>query len=261
MKIITWNINGLRSILKKGLPDFISSKKPDLLCLQEIKIDPIVLEKENIEFKNYITDYSCAERKGYSGVATLIKTTHTQATPALRGIGKKEFDSEGRFLIHRFPELTVCNSYFPSGTSGEERQDFKYSFLDNLFTHLKKLSSKEREKMIICGDFNICHKDVDIHHPREAEKRMLSGFLPDERKWMDKFADLGFTDSYRHLNPKKTGEYSWWTFRANAREKNLGWRIDYIFVGSGLVKKIKSAKILTDVYGSDHCPVEIIMDI
>lgn len=261
MKIISWNINGLRSILKKGLPDFISSRNPDLLCLQEIKIDSIALENENIEFKNYQINYSCAEKKGYSGVATLIKSKHSLSSPPLCGIGKKEFDSEGRFLIHQLPEFTICNSYFPSGTSGDERQDFKYSFLDSIYSHLQKLPKEHKEKMIICGDFNICHKEIDIHHPREAEKRMLSGFLPDERKWMDKFAGLGFTDSYRHLNPNKTGEYSWWTFRANAREKNLGWRIDYIFVGSGLVKKIKSAKILTDVYGSDHCPVEITLDI
>lgn len=255
MKLISWNVNGIRAVQKKGYISFVQKQKPDILCLQETKI-----AIENIDELEHPAEYqfylSPAKKKGYSGVATYItKGLLTSKSNEIKlGLGKKAFDEEGRFLVTKHNDFILYNIYIPSGTMGEERQNFKYKFLDFILDYLKKLPKAEFNRSIICGDFNICHNDIDIHHPEKATKLGLSGFLPDERAWMNKFTELGFVDTFRFLHPKKQA-YSWWTYRAGAREKNLGWRIDYFFVASALSKRIKRAEILSDVQGSDHCPI------
>lgn len=256
LRIYSWNVNGLRSVIKKNLFEFLKKEKPDLLCLQETKM---VSEqfKELPEISDYvILESSATHKKGYSGVAILIKKSlEKDFKLEAKEIGIKHFDQEGRFLILKHKNFKLYNIYFPSGTSGEERQDFKYKFLDGLLKHLNSLNNKEH--LIICGDFNICHKEIDIHHPDIATKKMLTGFLPEERAWMDKFIASGFVDCYRKINGEKKNQYTWWSLRANSRAKNLGWRIDYFFTSKKLSEKVKSAEILQKIPGSDHCPVSI----
>ncbi len=258
MKLISWNVNGIRSIYRKGLDDFLAIEKPDILCLQETKISINSLDELPANPNNYDCFFSSAEKPGYSGVSTYIKDEipHLTKDPDA-GIGISEFDNEGRFLITDHGDFVLYNIYFPSGTTGDLRQNFKYKFLDSTLEHIKSLPKNVRDKLIICGDYNICHKEIDIHHPDVATKRELSGFLPEERAWMDKLTASGFTDSFRAINGDVQKQYTWWTYRAGARDKNLGWRIDYFFVANNLAKKIKSAKILNNIKGSDHCPITL----
>lgn len=258
MKIISWNVNGLRSVISKGLAKFIEQERPDILCLQETKISPEVVESlDKYKLPGEWT-YSHAIKKGYSGVATaVIRKTNSKITTRISGVGDRLLDQEGRILISTHKEFTLYNVYFPSGTSGEIRQNLKYRFLNKFKKKLAALPSRELNKLIICGDFNICHKEIDIHHPIEATKRKLTGFLPDERKWMDEFAAIGFTDTFRKFHSNLPYQYTWWSSRSGARKKNLGWRIDYFFVGKNIAKRLRDAKILADVQGSDHCPTLI----
>ncbi len=253
MRLVSWNVNGLRSVHEKGLTGILTQLAPDVACLQETKAQREQLVKEIYEEGDWY--FSSAEKKGYSGVATIVRTPKYLPQAVHYGIGTPEFDREGRFTITEHGDLTLYNIYFPSGTSGEERQGFKYEFLDGVFDHLQSLPQSRRDRLIITGDFNICHKEVDIHHPAEATKRQLTGFLPEERAWMDKFVELGFTDTFRLKNGEVSGRYSWWSFRANSRAKNLGWRIDYFFVSNALAKRVKKADIFEDIRGSDHCPL------
>lgn len=259
MRLICWNINGLRSIVRRGLAEFITIHQPDILCLQEIKIDESSLVSELRQIGSLAGEFSFAAKKGYSGVATYFSDKFKFELNS-RGIKLVEFDSEGRFLLHKADQFFIYNVYFPSGTTGELRQNFKYKFLDAFLDHIKSLPSEIKDRLIICGDFNICHKPIDIHHPVEAEKRQLSGFLPAERAWMDKFVEAGFVDTFRLINGQKPQAYTWWTFRANARAKNLGWRIDYFFVSAALAKRVKAAGIMEQVAGSDHCPIFLELD-
>lgn len=258
IKIISWNVNGLRSVFTKGLPEYLAAERPDVLCLQEIKIQPEQLgEIDSLESYGE-WHLSSAQKKGYSGVATLLRSEISgDFKLKARGIGRPEFDSEGRVLVLEHPEFLLYNIYFPSGTSGEERQGFKYDFLSALNKHILALSEAERQKLIILGDVNICHREIDIHHPEEATKKKLTGFLPEERAWFDQFLELGFVDSFRLLNGDKPQQYSWWSFRARAREKNLGWRIDYILVAEALKSRVSAAWLSPQVLGSDHCPIGI----
>jgi exodeoxyribonuclease III len=253
MKLISWNVNGLRSVSQKGFLDFVRKEKPDILCLQETKAQERQINHEDIVPEEYIAAFSSASKAGYSGVATYIHSQHkSEISKPLTGIGIRKFDEEGRFLIHRHKHFLLYNVYIPSGTTGDTRQDFKYKFLDVFRRHLTALPKADFSKLIICGDFNICHRDIDIHHPEEATKRGLSGFLPKERKWLDEFIKLGFVDSFRLINGDVKGVYSWWSFRAGARKKNLGWRIDYFLVAKALAKKVRGAAIESTVTGSDH---------
>jgi len=265
MKLISWNINGVRAVAKKGLHEFIKQQSPDILCLQETKIQHDQLIKEDI-FNNDLLpeDYtffkSAAEKKGYSGVLTLIKDKHLKNTDEKNiklGLGNTSFDSEGRFVVSDHKDFLLYNMYLPSGTSGEVRQEYKYKCLDYLKKHIKTLSKKDRERLILCGDFNICHKAIDIHHPETAEKKSMSGFLPEERAWFDSLTKLGLHDAFREVNGEVKDKYSWWSYRAGARGKNLGWRIDYFLVGDKIKKKLKDAQILNEVLGSDHCPITL----
>lgn len=261
MKLISWNVNGLRSIFKKGFLEFLEEHQPDLICLQETKISSEQIAELALCPPNYELFHSGAVKKGYSGVLTYVHQRHVpDLCPPRTGIGIEPFDAEGRFVISEHgmstnSAFTLYNAYFPSGTTGEVRQDFKYKFLEAFFEHLQSLPKAKRDKTVICGDFNICHREPDIHHPDKATKLGLSGFLPDERKWMDQLTELGFVDTYRFIHGPERREYSWWTFRAGARSKNLGWRIDYFFVANALVPRVKNAQLLTTVMGSDHCPI------
>ena len=254
MKLYSWNVNGLRSVCKKGFVDFVSSAKPDLLALQEIKVLPEQLGKGEAAPEGYHYVFNSALRKGYSGVACLIRDGLDYKVQR-KGLGENRFDEEGRYLCLQLGDYTLYNIYFPSGSSGDARQRFKYEFLDHLLEHLAALSAQERSRVIICGDFNICHKAVDIHHPKIAAARELSGFLPEERAWMDALMELGFEDTFRRHHPEAVDAYSWWSFRAGSRGKNLGWRLDYFVVGSDV--RTDSAQIHSEQLGSDHCPVSI----
>jgi exodeoxyribonuclease-3 len=253
MKLYSWNVNGIRAVQKKGFNDFLENHKPDVLCLQETKAESSQLDHNLITPKNYQSYFCSANKKGYSGVATY--TRQDQETELLEsGIGIPEFDTEGRFLLTRHGSIYLYNIYFPSGTTGDLRQTFKYNFLDAVYEHLAKLPAEIKNNLIICGDLNICHRDLDIHHPEKARKQELSGFLEAECLWVDKFLACGFIDTFRFLHPELKA-YSWWSYRAGARKKNLGWRIDYFFAYKNLSDRILDAGILTNIQGSDHCPV------
>lgn len=254
MKLISWNVNGLRAVRKKGFEQFIQKQKPDVICLQETKVGEDKINEVDMSIKGYSESLASAKKPGYSGVGTYLKEG-LKAKKSLNQIGIKEYDQEGRVVISEIEDLLLYNIYFPSGTTGELRQNFKYKFLDDVFAHIKKLPKSKRERLIICGDFNICHKEIDIHHPEKATKQEMSGFLPEERAWLDKFSELGFVDSFRHVHGQKTDKYSWWSYRAGARDKNLGWRIDYFWLAEPLAKRIKDAEILGNTPGSDHAPV------
>jgi len=256
MKIISWNVNGIRAAYKKGLFDFIKKEKPEIFCLQETKIDKKSLEKLDYLPEDYNYYFSHADKKGYSGVATFVsKKIDSKLKSNQFALGKKEFDSEGRYVVCEFKDFILYNIYFPSGSSGEIRQEFKFKFLKHLHSYFKKLALEKRKKVIICGDYNICHQEIDIHHPDKATKMEMSGFLPEERKWFSDFLNLGFKDSYREINGETKNNYTWWSYRAGARQKDLGWRLDYFLTGGSI--KLSNAKIHKKTLGSDHCPISI----
>ena len=248
MKVVSYNVNGIRAAMNKGLIDWLITEDPDIICFQEIKAleDQInVSEFESIGFKyNY---WFSAKKKGYSGVAILSKHEPINIE---YGTGISYMDFEGRNLRLDFEEFSIMSLYLPSGTN-LDRLEFKLNYMDDFLAYIKELNSKFKN-LIIAGDFNICHKSIDIHDP--VRNKNVSGFLPEERLWLDRFIDLGFVDSFRYIN-KKPDNYSWWSYRANSREKNKGWRIDYNFVKNNLVEKITNSYILNNVYHSDHCPV------
>ncbi len=254
MKIVSYNLNGIRAAMNKGLMEWLENNVPDVFCVQELKAQPdqIDLISFNSIGYNYQILHS-AEKKGYSGVAIFSKSKPDYYKI---GMGNPFFDAEGRVIRADFGDLTVVCAYIPSGTSGDERQALKMEFLD-LFTDYLLELRKERPNLVICGDYNICHKPIDINHPERHTK--MSGFLPEERAWFDKFIDLGFVDSFREFN-QEPNQYSWWSFRSNAREKNLGWRIDYHIVTEPVKSRLKSACICPEVLCSDHCPVGVEVD-
>ncbi len=248
MRIITYNVNGIRSAAKKGFIDWLATNPADVVCLQEIKAAREDVPVKDIEAVGYTPLSFSAEKKGYSGVAML---TRIQPNNVVYGNEMLQSNQEGRVIRADFGDITLINAYFPSGTTGEERQTYKYQWLDEFFNFLNELK-KERQKLIVCGDYNICHKAIDIHNP--AGNKKSSGFLPEERAWMDKFFEHGFVDTFRHFN-KDPHHYSWWSNFAGARANNKGWRIDYINVTENLMPHLKHAQIYPDVKHSDHCPV------
>jgi exodeoxyribonuclease-3 len=254
MRIVTYNVNGLRSALSKGLVEWIQATQPDLLCLQEIKSQADQLDLDLFRQLGYEPYLFPAQKKGYSGVAILSKH---QPDRIIEGMGMEAYDFEGRTIRLDFGDWTIINTYFPSGSSGEERQAFKMQFLADYQDFINELR-KERPQLIICGDYNICHRAIDIHNPVSNAKS--SGFLPEERAWMESFLNSGFVDSFRHLN-KDPHHYTWWSYRAGARGKNLGWRIDYACITGNLQDKLQRAVILPEAKHSDHCPVLIEIDL
>ncbi len=257
ISLYTWNVNGLRSILGKGLGDFLKTESPDILCLQEIKCDDLSFISEAFSSSGYRYVANPAKRKGYSGTLTLWKNELELDVVEDSDIGiDEELRDEGRVVEVVVSGLRLLNLYIPSGSSSEERQERKFHFLEQFKTYLSGLSDKERGRIIMCGDFNICHQEIDIHHPKEASKKMLSGFLPEERTWFSDLLSLGFTDIYRDRYPDKQ-QFTWWSYRAGARGKNLGWRLDYFLCGSHALKQCEEISILGSVMGSDHCPVRL----
>ena len=252
-KIITYNVNGIRSAISKGLLDWIQDESPDILCIQETKAQPEQIPLFDFEELGYMSYVYSAQKKGYSGVGIFTKIKPDNAE---YGMGIPAYDNEGRFLRLDFGDTSVISVYHPSGSSGDIRQDFKMQWLDDFYKYIHDLK-KSRPKLIICGDFNICHKPIDIHDPVRNAKS--SGFLPEEREWMEKFFKSGFIDTFRIFN-NMPHNYTWWSFRANARVKNLGWRIDYNVVSDNMLDKLKDAFILPDVVHSDHCPAGVIVN-
>jgi len=250
MRIYTWNVNGLRSILKKGLMEFINDEDPDILCLQETKLQEEQIDDEIKNLKGYYKYFSFANKKGYSGVAIFTKV---EPKNIYHGIGIEEFDTEGRILIAEYEDFILFNIYFPNGKMSDERLDYKLRFYDAIMDYSKKLL-EEGKNLIICGDYNTAHREIDLKNPKQNEKS--SGFLPIEREYIDRFLEIGFIDAYRHFYPDKI-EYTWWSYMFKAREKNVGWRIDYFFVSNNFISKIKDVEILTHIQGSDHCPVKL----
>jgi exodeoxyribonuclease-3 len=253
-KIITYNLNGIRSAISKGFLEWIKSANPDILCMQELKADPSQLDLTLFENLGYYHYWHAAQKKGYSGVAifTKLKPDHVEY-----GCGNKMYDEEGRVIRVDFKDVSIISVYHPSGSSGELRQAFKMQWLADFNNYINELK-KSRTKLIICGDYNICHQAIDIHNPKSNANS--SGFLPEEREWIDAFMKTGFIDSFRHFN-KEPHQYSWWSFRANARAKNLGWRIDYNLVSDNLAPQLKRAAILSEAKHSDHCPVLLEIDL
>jgi len=251
LKIVTYNVNGLRAALRKDWLGWLKAMDADVICLQEIKATPDqVPEIALLEQMGYEHYWYPARKKGYSGTAVFTRITPRHVE---YGCGHEDYDAEGRMIRADFEGISVMSVYFPSGTTGDVRQDFKYRFLDDFRAYSDKLLT-ERPRLVVSGDFNICHRAIDIHNPKSNAN--TSGFLPAEREWMEHFIQSGYVDSFRHLNPEPH-RYSWWSYRAGARAKNLGWRIDYNMVSTALRDSIRSAAILTDAVHSDHCPVEL----
>jgi exodeoxyribonuclease-3 len=248
MEIVTFNVNGLRAILKKNFMEWFKNQNPDILCLQEIKASKEQLNGDIIEVEDYNAYWNSAERPGYSGVITFSKEPPVDIQ---FGLGIDRFDKEGRLIRTKFPEFTLLNVYFPNGKMSEERLKFKLDYYD-AFLEFSEDLKKNGEELIITGDFNTAHKEIDLANPKENEK--YSGFLPIEREWIDKFVSYGYIDTFRHFHPDPE-QYTWWTYRFKARERNIGWRIDYFFVTEGLIDKVQDSTILKDVYGSDHAPI------
>jgi exodeoxyribonuclease III len=248
MKIITYNVNGLRSAMTKGLNEWIKATDADVLCFQEVKSNPEQVDTSYLESLGYKGYWACAEKKGYSGVAifTRIKPLHVEY-----GCGMEAYDYEGRVIRADFEHFSVLNVYMPSGSSSEERQAFKFQWMDDFLPYANRLK-KKLKGLVICGDYNICHQAIDIHNPKSNAKS--SGFLPEEREWMSTFFKQGFIDAFRHQNPEPH-HYTWWSYRANARAKNLGWRIDYHSITENLLDRLVRTVILPEAKHSDHCPV------
>lgn len=248
MKILSYNVNGIRSAINKKLLDWLKKVDADIICLQEIKAYPEQLGKEIHDKLHEHVFWFPAQKKGYSGVALFSKKKPDYVE---YGMGIKKYDSEGRVLRADFGALSVISVYFPSGTMGDVRQQFKYEFMDDFKNYIDALK-KERPKIILSGDINICHKEIDIHNP--VSNANTSGFLPEERQWVDKFLKSGWTDTFRYFNPEPHN-YTWWSYRFNARAKNLGWRIDYHLTTLQLEKNLRRSVILPEANHSDHCPI------
>ena len=249
MRIISYNVNGIRAAVKKGFIDWLKSDPAEVICLQEVKAQKADIDMAAIEALGYTTHWFCAQKKGYSGVGILSKI---KPTNVFEGCKIEQSDFEGRVIRADFGDITLFSVYFPSGTSGEVRQAYKYVWLDEFLEYVNKLK-KKRKQIIICGDYNIAHKEIDIHDPKSNKK--TTGFLPEERAWFDKFYESGFTDGFRHLN-KDPHHYTWWSvMRPSTRLENKGWRIDYINVTDNLAPQIKEVAILPHIKHSDHCPV------
>ncbi len=253
MKIITWNVNGIRAALGKRALDWAFARKPDVLFLQEVKAREEQLSGEQRAALKLPCVWNAAQRPGYSGVATFFKN---QPDEIVTGMGDDKFDMEGRIIQTLWAGCRLFNIYFPSGTRGHDRVDYKLAFYARLLDLCDALH-KRGESLILAGDFNTAHMPIDLKNPKQNQK--TSGFLPEEREWVQKFLDHGFVDAYRRLYPEKA-EYTWWTYRLDARRRGIGWRIDYFLVSENLLPFVKDVVIHDEVLGSDHCPVELVLD-
>lgn len=255
MRIVSWNVNGIRATMGKGFEASCEKLQPDLLCLQETKAHPSQVDIPlHSPLARWGSTWSSAEKKGYSGTAVFSRVDGFRLENSM---GEPHYDSEGRATLAYGKDFTVVNLYFPNGAASPERHQFKMTFLDRILPWLKALEAAQGP-LVIVGDYNIAHKEIDIHDPKGNKDS--SGFLPEERAWMSRFLEAGFVDTFRHFHPEKTEEYSWWSFRQASRERNKGWRIDYICVSESLKPRLKAAAIHQDIHGSDHCPISVDID-
>jgi len=258
MKIVSWNVNGLRSLAKNDYwESFLKVVKPDIFCLQETKASPDQLSEEflspacagrSASFSSFFS--SSQVKKGYSGVALYSKV---EPLNVIYGMGIKEFDQEGRIIGAEYEDFWLLNVYFPNGGQGPERLDYKMRFYDAFLAFVEKL--RKKKPVIFCGDVNTAHEEIDLARPKENEEN--TGFLPQERAWIDEVLSAGFVDSFRHFHPNTAGAYTYWDIKTRARDRNVGWRLDYFFVVHEFIKHIKKSEIHNDIYGSDHCPISI----
>lgn len=252
MRIISWNVNGLRANIKKGGFDWFLNESPDIYCIQETKVQADQLPPGIINPPGYHSYFDHSKgKKGYSGVAV-----YTKEEPSIveYGLGVPEFDQEGRFVALFFDKFVLLNIYFPNGGSGPDRLKFKLKYYDEFLGYIDRLK-KSGHEVIFCGDVNTAHQEIDLARPKENVGN--TGFLPIERAWLDKVIEHGYVDIFRHLHPEKKDAYTYWDMKTFARERNVGWRIDYFFVSPGLLKSVGKADIMDDVLGSDHCPIEL----
>lgn len=252
MRIVSWNVNGLRSVHKNAyFEPFLRETKPDIFCLQETKSKPEQIPEATREVAGFSSFFSSSEvRKGYSGVALYTKI---EPLTVIYGLGIKEFDQEGRLVGAEYEDFWLLNIYFPNGGQGPHRVDFKLKYYDAFLAFCEGL--RKEKPVIFCGDVNTAHEEIDLARPIENEGN--TGFLPEERAWVDEVIAAGYVDTYRHFNPHRTGAYTYWDFFTRARERNVGWRLDYFFVAQELMRRIKGVEIHSTVFGSDHCPISI----
>ncbi len=251
--VLSWNVNGLRAIEKKGFLDWVKGSGADIICIQETKVQEDRISEELKHPDGYRSYWACAERKGYSGVGVFTRIDPVSVNP----LGIHEFDSEGRVLVLEFPQFVLINAYFPNSQEEGSRLPYKLKFCETLRHFALDLVSRGK-RVLISGDYNIAHKPIDLANPKANEKN--PGYLPEEREWMDTFIASGFVDTFR-MFIQEGGHYTWWTYRFKAREKNIGWRIDYHCVNSAFAPHVQEAKILKEVMGSDHCPVSVTLNI
>jgi len=252
VKITTWNVNGYRAILRKKALDWVAEVDPDVMCFQEIKVQLDQITEKEARIEGYQGIWNPAERKGYSGVVTLYKEEPLEIE---KGIGFEKFDGEGRVIRSRFEDFYLYNIYFPNGGQDNKRVPFKLEFYEKLLNICDGLH-QAGEQVIITGDFNTAHQEIDLANPKSNEKN--TGFLPEEREWIDKYLEHHFVDAFRELYPERE-DYTWWTYRYNARKKDIGWRLDYFLVSEGLMDRVEDVVIHSEIMGSDHCPVSLIM--
>jgi len=253
-KILSWNVNGIRAVEKKGFIEWLKNESPDILGIQETKAQVDQLNEELLNIDGYKSYFMSAKRKGYSGTALYLK----EVPEKIENLGCEEFDDEGRTIIAHFKDFTLINCYFPNSQEAGKRLDYKLRFCDTILNKCNKLV-EEGKNVVLCGDYNIAHTEIDLKNPKTNHKN--PGFLPEEREWMTKYLDAGYIDIFRRFHPDEKDHYTWWSYRFKAREKNVGWRIDYHCVNETFSEKVLKAEIRNEVMGSDHCPVSIDLDV
>lgn len=252
IKILSWNVNGVRAVRRSGFLERLYRESPDIMCLQETKATPELLDEELRQPKGYLAYWNYPERKGYSGVATF---TREKPVEVQNDFGVPEFDIEGRAIVARFSDFTLLNVYFPNGKKDQIRLQYKMDFYEAFLDFAESLR-RQGARLVICGDVNTAHTEIDLARPKANSK--ISGFLPKERAWIDKLIARGYVDTFRHFN-KEPGQYTWWDMKTGARERNVGWRIDYFFVTEDLIEFVEKAFIMPEVMGADHCPIGLIL--